>query len=72
MAALVSNGPMIAVSLIKHGFLLSRHESHHWSSLTDNQPIFSSKAEKSTDHRHRLLLRELALFTAVKLGLEGE
>lgn len=70
MAALVSNGPMIAVSLIKHGFLLSRHESHHWSSLTDNQPIFSSKAEKSTDHR--LLLRELALFTAVKLGLEGE
>ena len=71
MAALVSNGPMIAVSLIKHGFLLSRHESHHWSSLTDNQPIFSSKAEKSTDHR-LLLLRELALFTAVKLGLEGE
>ena len=70
MAALVSNGPMIAVSLIKHGFLLSRHESHHWSSLTDNQPIFSSKAEKSTDPR--LLLRELALFTAVKLGLEGE
>ena len=70
MAALVSNGPMIAVSLIKHGFLLSRHESHHWSSLTDNQPIFSSKAEKSTDHR--LLLRELALFTAVKLGLAGE
>ena len=70
MAALVSNGPMIAVSLIKHGFLLSRHESHHWSSLTDNQPIFSSKAEKSTDHR--LLLRELILFTAVKLGLEGE
>ena len=71
MAALVSNGPMIAVSLIKHGFLLSRHESHHWSSLTDNQPIFSSKAEKSTDHR-LLLLQELALFTAVKLGLEGE
>ena len=71
MAALVSNGPMIAVSLIKHGFLLSRHESHHWSSLTDNQPIFSSKAEKSTDPR-LLLLRELALFTAVKLGLEGE
>lgn len=70
MAALVSNGPMIAVSLIKHGFLLSGHESHHWSSLTDNQPIFSSKAEKSTDHR--LLLQELALFTAVKLGLEGE
>ena len=70
MAALVSNGPMIAVSLIKHGFLLSGHESHHWSSLTDNQPIFSSKAEKSTDHR--LLLLELALFTAVKLGLEGE
>ena len=70
MAVLVSNGPMIAVSLIKHGFLLSRHESHHWSSLTDNQPIFSSKAEKSTDHR--LLLLELALFTAVKLGLEGE
>ena len=71
MAALVSNGPMIAVSLIKHGFLLSRHESHHWSSLTDNQPIFLSKAEKSTDPR-LLLLRELALFTAVKLGLEGE
>ena len=71
MAALVSNGPMIAVSLIKHGFLLSRHESHHWSSLTDNQPIFSSKAEKSTDHR-LLLLRELALFKLVKLGLEGE
>ena len=71
MAVLVSNGPMIAVSLIKHGFLLSGHESHHWSSLTDNQPIFSSKAEKSTDPR-LLLLRELALFTAVKLGLEGE
>ena len=51
--AVASNGPTIAVSLIKHGFLL---RATRWPAveepslvISDDQPIFSKNTEKITN-----------------------
>ena len=67
--AVASNGPTIAVSLIKHGFLL---RATRWPPveepslvISDDQPVFSN-TEKITR------MTRMALFGAVKLGVGGE
>ena len=67
--AVASNGPTIAVSLIKHGFLL---RATRWPPveepslvISDDQPVFSN-TEKITR------MTRMALFDAVKLGVGGE
>ena len=67
--AVASNGPTIAVSLIKHGFLL---RATRWPPveepslvISEDQPVFSN-TEKITR------MTRMALFGAVKLGVGGE